>query len=76
MDTPTKMHPGTETIQSFALGQLDELSADVVRLHLEQCEDCRRKGVEITADSFLNGVRRAQAVGSVDVDLQPIRCRR
>ncbi len=60
MDVPTKLHPSVQTIRTFKSGQLDEISAHVVKLHLEQCDDCRRHLGDLAADGFPNRASSTQ----------------
>jgi serine/threonine protein kinase len=43
MNAANIVHPSSETLRAFGLGQLDSFSADPVRRHLESCPDCRRQ---------------------------------
>ena len=61
MDARAAVHPTAQTLSSFGLGKLDDSSADAVNEHLEQCPDCRKRVAEMSADSFLERVRDAQA---------------
>ncbi len=36
-------HPTPETLEAYALGKLDDSSAEVITTHLEDCPDCRRQ---------------------------------
>jgi serine/threonine protein kinase len=46
MNAANLVHPSSETLRAFGLGQLDSFSADPVRRHLETCPDCRRLMVD------------------------------
>ncbi len=61
MNARTVLHPTEHTLSSFALGKLDDASSGAVQEHLEQCPDCRKRVAEMSADSFLERVRDAQA---------------
>jgi hypothetical protein len=61
MDAPAKLHPADQTLSSYGLGKLDDRTAEAVDKHLEQCPDCRKRVAELSADSFLERVRDAQA---------------
>ena len=61
MDANHFSHPTAEVLRAFSLGELDDASANEVARHLEQCPECQRHVAAMTADTFLNGLRRAQA---------------
>jgi serine/threonine protein kinase len=63
MDGAPLHHPTGDTLSSYGLGKLDEFTAQAVSMHLEHCPECRRQVSELSADSFLDRVRDAQAVG-------------
>jgi serine/threonine protein kinase len=63
MDDVTSKHPSDRALSSFALGKLDDKSAEAVNKHLEQCLDCRKRVASMSADSFLGRIRDAQASG-------------
>src|SRR5438105_10901546 len=54
------VHPTAETLAAFGLGRLDDTAAGTVADHLETCPDCRRRAAEVSADSFVRGVRAAR----------------
>ena len=58
MSAHAKPHPTGQILQSFGLGTLDDDAAEAVRMHLEQCADCRRLVAELSSDSFLHRLRR------------------
>jgi serine/threonine protein kinase len=60
MDTPSPLHPISQTLNAYGLGKLDDGSAEAVNKHLEQCPDCRKRVAELAADSFLERIRDAQ----------------
>src|SRR5271166_994767 len=61
MNANPSIHPSEQTLSSYGLGKLDDSSAEAVNEHLEQCPDCRKRVAEMSADSFLERVRGAQA---------------
>jgi serine/threonine protein kinase len=61
MAAPAAVHPSDETLQSYDLGKLDDLLAETVGKHLEDCDACRRRVAEVTSDSFLGRLQNAQA---------------
>jgi serine/threonine protein kinase len=46
MNAADIVHPSSDTLQAFGLGQLDSFSADPVRRHLEACPECRERLTE------------------------------
>ena len=60
MAAPTA-HPSDQTLQSYGLGKLDDLQAEAVGKHLEECDACRGRVAEVTSDTFLGRLRDAQA---------------
>jgi serine/threonine protein kinase len=61
MNAPPSTHPSEQTLSSYGLGKLEDSSAEAVNEHLEQCPACRKRVAEMSADSFLERVRDAQA---------------
>jgi serine/threonine protein kinase len=61
MSADAALHPTEQTLSSFALGKLDDASSEAVNEHLGQCPDCRKRVGAMSADSFLELVRGAQA---------------
>ena len=53
-------HPPDRTLQAYGLGTLDDALAESVNKHLESCLDCRTRVAELSSDSFLGRLRRAQ----------------
>lgn len=43
MDAGPSAHPTLESLQTYGLGKLDDASAGIVREHLADCADCRRR---------------------------------
>ena len=60
MDAAQSLHPTDETLRSFALGKLTDLSSESINEHLMECNDCRKRVAEMSSDSFLQRVRDAQ----------------
>ncbi len=61
MNAPPSIHPSEQTLSSYGLGKLADGSAAAVHEHLERCLACRNRVAEMSADSFLERVRDAQA---------------
>ena len=55
--------PQPEQLLAFALGKLDDQTADTVASHLEQCDTCAAlaASLEQATDSFVAGLRRPAA---------------
>jgi serine/threonine protein kinase len=68
---PPSPHPTDQTLSSYGLGKLDEVSAEGVNKHLEGCPDCRKLVAEMSSDSFLGRVRDAQDEGKQTFDRYP-----
>jgi hypothetical protein len=60
MNAPSSLHPTDQTLSSYGLGKLDDILAEAINTHLEQCPDCRKRVAEMSADSFLDRIRDAQ----------------
>ncbi len=52
-------HPSPETLRSFALGYLDDVTVEDVLRHLENCPECYRQAKSTPGDSFLDFLREA-----------------
>ena len=61
MYAPPAMHPTDQTLHAYGLGKLEDISADSVSKHVESCPECRRRVANLSADSFLDRLRDAQA---------------
>jgi serine/threonine protein kinase len=61
MDAPKAQHPADQTLRDYAVGKLDDPTAESVNTHLELCPPCRHRVAELTSDSFLGRLRDAQA---------------
>ena len=69
MDAQASPHPTPETLRAYALGELEDVSAQIVREHLEYCSDCRRQVAEIEPDGFVDRLRRgAEGSGMQAID--------
>src|SRR4051812_12258956 len=71
MDAAPALHPTDQTLSSFGLGKLADGPAEAINIHLEQCPDCRKRVSEMSADSFLDRIRNAQAGQSAFGQSQP-----
>jgi serine/threonine protein kinase len=49
MDSQPDPHPTDQTLYSYARGQLDGGSANLVNVHLENCPACRRRVAELSS---------------------------
>jgi formylglycine-generating enzyme required for sulfatase activity/serine/threonine protein kinase len=61
MDAPKAQHPADQTLRDYAVGKLDDPTAESVNTHLESCPPCRHRVGELTSDSFVGRLRDAQA---------------
>ena len=59
MAAPANRHPTDETLRAYSLGQLDDILAEAVERHLEECPDCRGRAAVVSSDSFLERLRDA-----------------
>ena len=53
------IHPSADALRAFALGKLNEVSAEVVMSHLDGCADCCKEVAAMTNDDFVNRLRQA-----------------
>jgi len=60
MDAPSSPHPGDGNLRAYALGKREGDTAESVQLHLNVCPGCRQRVAEMSADSFVKGLRGAQ----------------
>ena len=72
MHAQPSSHPATETLRAYAVGELDEARAQIVREHLEHCSDCQRQAAEMPPDSFLGRLRAAQEGSGMPASDRPI----
>ena len=59
MAAPVNRHPTNETLRAYSLGQLEDILAEAVERHLEECPDCRGRAAVMSSDSFLDRLRDA-----------------
>ena len=59
MNAAPSKHPPREFLQAFGLGKLDDVAATKVSMHLETCADCQRQVAELSSDSLLDHLRKA-----------------
>jgi serine/threonine protein kinase len=62
MGATAAVHPTDQTLQSYGLGKLDDVSSASVSQHLERCDSCRRRVAELSSDEFLGRLRKAQVM--------------
>ena len=60
MESHATVHPADETLISYGLGKLDDTIAEAVGKHLEQCNPCRKRVAELSSDTFLARLQKAQ----------------
>jgi serine/threonine protein kinase len=63
MDAPAAAHPTDETLAAFGLGESDDLTAEAVARHLDECPACRARVAALPADDFLSRLRVAGGAG-------------
>ena len=66
MGARAKLHPTDQTLSSFGLDKLDDVSAEAVNQHLASCPVCRRRVAELSSDSSGGRLRAAKAQGRPD----------
>ncbi|MFV1967523.1 MAG: protein kinase, partial [Pirellulaceae bacterium] len=57
-----KTHPERGRLMDFGLGKLDPTEAVQVETHLSECEECSATLLDLQADTFVDLVRRSDAV--------------
>ena len=60
MGATAAVHPSDQTLHSYGLGKLDDVSSESVSKHLEGCDSCQRRVAELSSDEFLGRLREAQ----------------
>jgi serine/threonine protein kinase/formylglycine-generating enzyme required for sulfatase activity len=60
MGAAVVVHPSEQTLHAYGLGKLDDVLSESVNQHLESCPDCQRRVAELSSDSFLGRIQRAQ----------------
>src|SRR5208283_4333181 len=51
MNPPPLLHPTAETLQAYGMGQLTNDTAETIRRHLAECDECRRRVAGLLAGS-------------------------
>ncbi len=59
MEVRSVVHPSAESLKAFGLGKLDDLLAEAVMLHLDNCAECAQFLAAQSGDDFLNRLREA-----------------
>jgi len=54
------VHPTDQTLRAYGLGKLDDVTAESVTKHLDDCRSCLLRVVELSSDEFLGRLRNAQ----------------
>ena len=60
MAAPVTNHPSEQTLRSYGLGKLEATQWHAVNDHLAECRACRMRVAEMTSDTFLDRLRKAQ----------------
>ncbi|HKM56255.1 MAG TPA: protein kinase, partial [Isosphaeraceae bacterium] len=58
-------HPTDQTLQSYGLGKLEVSQWHAVNDHLAECRPCRLRVAEMSSDTFLDRLRKAQSGGEL-----------
>ena len=61
MDASGSSHPSDQTLRAYGVGKLYGSLAESVHSHLSDCGECRQRVAEMSADTFLDKLRDAQA---------------
>ncbi len=72
MGAQASPHPTPETLHAYALGELDDVSAQIAREHVEQCADCRRQVAQVAPDKFAGRLRKGAAGSALPTDDRPL----
>jgi formylglycine-generating enzyme required for sulfatase activity/serine/threonine protein kinase len=67
-------HPTDQTLRAYGVGKLHGDLADSVQAHLGVCAGCRQRVAELSADTFLDRLRGAQARPDAPVQGEPPFC--
>ncbi len=62
MDGTPSWHPTNDALIAYGLGKLGDVSSASVSKHLEGCDSCQRRAVELSSDEFLGRLQQARAV--------------
>ncbi|HKM53428.1 MAG TPA: protein kinase, partial [Isosphaeraceae bacterium] len=65
MAAPVTSHPSDQTLQFYGLGKLEVSQWHAVNDHLAECRACRLRVAEISSDTFLDRLRKAQSGGEL-----------
>src|SRR6516162_5105518 len=72
MTAAANKHPAREVLQAFGLGNLDDASVTQVSQHLETCVDCKRQVAELSSDSLLERLRKANGPADTPAPGKPM----
>jgi serine/threonine protein kinase/lysophospholipase L1-like esterase len=72
MTAAANKHPPREVLQAFGLGNLDDASVTQVSQHLETCVDCKRQVAELSSDSLLERLRKANGPADTPAPGKPM----
>ena len=64
MAAPAAVHPTEQTLHSYGLGKLDDVQAEAVGKHVAACDACRGLVAELTSDTFLGRLQKAEATAA------------
>lgn len=62
MNDKQQVHPARDTLAAYGLGKLEPAEADAVETHIADCEACCETLLDLQSDTFVDLVRRSDAV--------------
>ena len=65
MSVKQQTHPARDTLTAYGLGKLQPAEAVVVETHIAECEMCCETLLDLGSDTFVDLVRRSDAVHMV-----------
>lgn len=73
MSDQTLNHPQREQLLEYGLGKLDPDKSDLIELHLAECDQCGETLLNLQDDTFVNLIRRSDAIETPTENLEPER---
>ena len=64
MNDDQQLHPARDTLAAYGLGKLEPAESGVVEAHIAECHDCCETLLDLKGDTFVDLVRRSDAVES------------
>ena len=59
-----------DVLRGFAAGKLDEMKAEAIMSHLDDCPDCCRAAAALSGDDFLDRLRQAHSPRNTTTESQ------